>query len=76
MHSMNPAFEYRTTFASIPDDFPNHSRMSEDLARICPKPPRGEDWQLVSSSTVTTQAGTTVLYFWERDNPNHRAEPR
>lgn len=61
-----PAFEYRTTFAVIPKDFPNHERISDDLARISPKPPKGEDWQLASSTTVATTEGQVTLYFWER----------
>lgn len=69
---MNPAFEYRMTFSVIPQDFPNHTRMSEDMARICPKPPKGEDWQLVSSTSVVTHEGPVVLYYWERPNPNYR----
>lgn len=61
-----PAYEYRTTFTLIPDDFPNHQRLSEDLARISPKPPKGEAWQLASSTTTKTSQGQVVFYFWER----------
>ncbi len=64
--SYHPAFEYRTTFTVIPRDFPNHDRLSEDLARISPKPPKGEDWQLASSTTAATETGQVVFYFWER----------
>lgn len=59
-------FDYRTTFAVIPTAFPNHERVAEDLSRISPKPPKGQDWQLVSSTTVQTTQGSVVLYFWER----------
>lgn len=63
----NLAFEYRTTFAVIPPVFPDYSRISEDLSKISPKPPKGEDWRLVSSVAVNGSAGPcTVLYFWER----------
>ena len=62
----HPAFEYRTTFSVIPSDFPNHERLSDDLSKISPKPPKGEDWQLASSTTSTTAAGQVVFYFWER----------
>lgn len=65
MHAQ-PDYEYRTTFAVVPPDFPNHESISSALARISPKPPKGENWQLASSTTVVTQQGTTVLYFWER----------
>jgi hypothetical protein len=62
------SFEYRTTFAVIPGVFPDHSRISEDLSRISPKPPKGEDWRLVTATTVSGQSGDcTVLYFWERE---------
>lgn len=61
-----PAFEYRTTFALIPSDFPNHELISEHLARISPKPPKGGDWQLASSTTAVTTAGVVVFYYWER----------
>lgn len=61
--SQNSAkFEYRTTFTQVPDDFPNHECLPEQLSRISPKPPRGEDWQLVTSTAV----GRTVFYYWER----------
>lgn len=66
MHVRNPSYEYRTTFTVVPPDFPNHERLSEDLARISPKPPKGEDWQLVTSSSVATGEGQVVFYFWER----------
>lgn len=69
-----PHFEYRTTFAPIPLSFPDFNKISEDLARISPKPPKGEDWRLVSSSSVTNvEGGTTVLYFWERELSEPRA---
>lgn len=69
-----PAYEYRTTFAQIPGDFPNHPRLSEDLARISPKPPKGEDWQLASSTSMRNDTGLVVLYFWER--PARERAPR
>ncbi len=59
-------YEYRTTFSVLPQDFPCHERISEDLSRLSPKPPRGEDWQLASSTSVVTNSGPVVLYFWER----------
>lgn len=59
-------FEYRTTYAPVPDDFPNHDCLSEALSKLAPKPPRSEDWQLVSSTSVTTQKGTFIIYSWER----------
>lgn len=59
-------YEYRTTFAVVPSDFPNHNRVSEDLSKISPKPPKGEDWQLASSTTAVTANGPVVFYFWER----------
>lgn len=63
---MSARFEYRTTFARIPQDFPNHERISEDLGHIAPKPPRSEDWQLVTATTVVTDSGPVIFYFWER----------
>lgn len=66
MQAHNPAYEYRTNFAVIQPDFPNHDRLRDDFARIAPKPPRGEEWQLVSSTPVLTSEGMVVLYFWER----------
>jgi len=59
-------YEYRTTFSVLPLDFPCHERISEDLSRLSPKPPRGEDWQLAASTSVVTNSGPVVLYFWER----------
>lgn len=67
----NSDFEYRTTFASVPNDFPNHERISADLAKISPKPPKGLGWQLAGTTTVANQAGSTVLYFWERSAAAH-----
>lgn len=72
--SKRALFEYRTTFSVVPMDFPCHERISEDLARVSPKPPKGEDWQLVSSSTAVTNAGPVVFYFWER--PVQERAPR
>lgn len=63
---MNTLYEYRTTFALIPESFPQHEKLAEQLSKISPKPPKGEDWQLVSSSPVVTMEGTMLLYFWER----------
>lgn len=64
---MNPFFEYRTTFAVIPDDFPNHAEIAKDLSSITPKPPKGEDWELKSSvSFLNAENKCVVLYFWER----------
>ena len=59
-------FEYRTTFAPVPSDFPNHDMLAETLSKLAPKPPRNEDWQLVSSATVVTSKGTYIIYSWER----------
>jgi hypothetical protein len=61
-----PGFEYRTTFTTIKSDFPNHDSVPADLAKISPKPPKGEDWQLAQAVTVVTDKGPSVLYFWER----------
>lgn len=73
-HMPKILFEYRTTFAPIPLSFPDFNKISEDLARISPKPPKGEDWRLVSSTAVTNiEGGTTVLYFWERELSEPRA---
>lgn len=69
LSTRNPAsagFEYRTTFATIPEDFPNRPRITADLARISPKPPRGEAWKLVSSCAVSTREGPLIFYYWER----------
>lgn len=63
---LNPAYEYRTTFTVVPPDFPNHQRISDDLSRISPKPPKGEDWQLASSTSCVSNEGILVFYFWER----------
>lgn len=72
--NLKPNFEYRVTYAQIPSNFPDHSktegertRVNDDLAKIAPKPPKGEDWQLASSSGVTTEKGPVVFYFWERE---------
>ena len=70
-----PAFEYRTTFTVVPADFPNHTRLSEDLSRISPKPPKGEDWQLASSASAVTQQGVVIMYFWERTGRERRPAP-
>ena len=61
-------WDYRTTFAVIPEDFPtNHQDLSRQLGSISPKPPRGDAWQLVSSTSITRPNGEqVVLYFWER----------
>lgn len=56
------AFEYRTTFAVVPPDFPDHSNVAGQLSKISPKAPKGDDWQLVSTATV----GTVIFYYWER----------
>lgn len=74
MQVRNPAYEYRTTFTVVPPDFPNHERLSEDLARISPKPPKGEDWQLASSTTAATAEGQVVFYFWERPGRERPAQ--
>lgn len=63
---MIPRFEYRTTFAQVPRDFPAHARLAEDLSKISPKPPKGENWQLVSSASVQTNEGPVIIYSWER----------
>lgn len=72
---MHPAFDYRTTFTVVPPTFPDHTRISEDLSRISPKPPKGEDWQLASSTTAVTEAGTVIFYFWERAARERKAAP-
>lgn len=61
-----PTYEYRTTFANVPRDFPNHQRIAEDLSKISPKPPKGGDWQLAGSTSGQTEEGLVVFYFWER----------
>lgn len=61
-----PKFEYRTTFAQVPHDFPNHDCLPEDLSRLSPKPPKGEDWQLVCSAVAVTEKGPVIIYSWER----------
>lgn len=63
---LTAGFEYRTTFSAVPTDFPNHERITSDLSRISPKPPRGEAWMLVSSCGVVTDAGPVIFYYWER----------
>ena len=72
---LTPAYEYRTTFALVPTDFPNHSRLPEDLSRINPKPPKGEDWQLASSTCARTDTGSVIYYFWERNARERRQPP-
>lgn len=72
---MHPAFDYRTTFTVVPPTFPDHARISEDLSRISPKPPKGEDWQLASSTTAVTEAGVVIFYFWERAARERRPAP-
>lgn len=64
--AMQQRYEYRTTFAQVPLSFPDHERIAEDLSRISPKPPRGEDWQLVTATTVVTANGPVIIYAWER----------
>ena len=65
---MSPLYEYRTTFAVVSPAFPDFNNISEDLSKISPKPPKGEEWRLVAATTVHThEGGTTVLYYWERD---------
>lgn len=61
-----PLFEYRTTFAPISDNFPEPAELKDDLAKMNPKPPRAENWQLVCSNVVTTKKGTFIIYNWER----------
>jgi len=63
---MQQRYEYRTTFAQVPEDFPNHERIAEELSKISPKPPKGEDWQLVCSTSVSTGTGQVIVYSWER----------
>lgn len=65
---MNPLFEYRTTFAVIPNDFPDdHNDLAKHLASITPKPPKAEDWELkTTTSFLSEQNKVVVLYFWER----------
>ena len=63
----NPEFEYRTTFAAVPLTFPDSDSIAEQLAKISPKPPKSaDDWQLVSSTSVITQKGPIIMFFWER----------
>lgn len=62
----SPAYEYRTTYTLVPSDFPNHQRISDDLSRISPKPPKGEDWQLAGTTSATTGEGVVIFYYWER----------
>lgn len=65
--SFNPMFEYRVTWAKVPDDFPEKDEIAEQLAQISPKPPKGrDDWQLVSSTSVVTAKGPVIIYTWER----------
>lgn len=61
-----PKFEYRTTYAPVPDDFPNHDTIAEALSKLTPKTPKAEDWRLVTSTPVTTQRGTFIIFTWER----------
>ena len=70
-----PDYEYRTTFAIVPADFPNHPRLAEDLAKINPKPPKGENWQLASSASAKTESGMVIYYFWERGARERRPAP-
>lgn len=59
-------FEYRTTYAPVPDDFPNHEAISDALNKLTPKPPKGEEWRLATSATVVTQKGAFIIFSWER----------
>ena len=65
--SKSTGFEYRTTFAMVPSNFPNHEDgVAPDLAKISPKPPKGEDWQLAGTTSAQTLKGVVIFYFWER----------
>lgn len=65
--NQNPMFEYRTTWASVPMDFPSTDMIAEQLSKISPKPPKNhDDWQLVSTASVVTDHGPILIYTWER----------
>ena len=57
----NSPFKYRTTFTEVPEDFPNHENIANQLSHISPKPPRGGNWQLANTAVI----GRIVLYYWE-----------
>lgn len=57
-----PDYEYRVTFAEVPEDFPAHGQLAEQLSRVCPRPPKGEGWQLVCAVSVRS----LIFYNWER----------
>lgn len=70
-----PLYEYRITYAIVPADFPKHDRISEDMAKIAPKPPKaglnGTDWQLAGNTAMPRPDGTTlIIYQWERPTDN------
>lgn len=54
--------EYRTTFATIPPTFPDPEHLVEQLIEICPRPPRGQNWHLVS----TLAHNGFIFFYWER----------
>lgn len=67
MSEHKPMFEYWTTYSNVPQDFPNPDNIAEQMSKIAPKPPKNaDDWQLVTSTTVVTAVGATILFFWER----------
>lgn len=55
-------FEYKTSFAAVPADFPSRDNLIEQLKSLNPVPPRGKGWRL---SGQVMEAGT-ILFFWER----------
>lgn len=60
--------QYQTSFAVIPSDFPNYDRpMGDELVKIAPRVPKGDDWRMVGSNfTLNNRGETVILFFWER----------
>lgn len=69
---MHQQFEYRTTYAPVAEDFPDHESLDTALSKLSPKPPHAGDWRLVCSAPVTTLKGSFIVYSWERPVTSQR----
>lgn len=73
-------FEYKTSFTTIPPDFPSRDNLIEQLKSLNPVPPRGKGWRLAGQVLETG----IVLFFWERPrypeapavSPSRNVNPR
>lgn len=60
-------YEYKVSFAFLPDEFPDRENLIEQLKALNPVPPKGRGWRLCGQ----TMDQDLILYFWERPSYSH-----